>query len=504
MRRPHARVLGGLTVALVAATAHAQPAMLARADSAFAAEDRALARHLYEQVLRVNPQQSRAVFRLAQLEHAPARALTLYQRYAELEPRDPWGHIALGDQLARIGNVPAAMAAYDRAAALAPSERDVVIGRARILSRAGRSDVARATLALWTSAHADDGEAWDLLGREQLRAGRPRAALRSFERARSAGNVGVDARLRRARADAAPSVEPFAGYQRDSDGHSTARSGMSLDAMVADGARAGAMVERGAVLDAAESIAYSDGAMRLAAHLAPTARLDLRAGIRSFEGTGSRTSWAEPQGEARLRLRASPNGVTLDLRVQHVPLGTAPILVDNRVTRSDARATLELPLGPLRLRGTARAGALRALQEAANRRLDAGGALVVPLGSSGEVSARYHALTFAHASSGGYFAPRVAQTVEAGTYLELGADARVTLSADVGAGAQRVARQGEAVGVWKPAFRLWAYTSASLAPGRALWVEMEAYDAPFAPVGVATAPSWRFVALSTGLRWSLR
>ena len=204
-----------------------------------------------------------------------------------------------------------------------------------------------------------------------------------------------------------------------------------------------------------------------------------------------------------MRLRAKSDGVALDLRLQHVPLGTAPILVDNRVTRSDARATLELPFGPLRLRGTARAGAVRALQEAANRRLDAGGALVVPLGGSGEVSARYHALTFAHASTGGYFAPRVAQTVEAGTYLDLGADAPVTLSVDVGAGAQRVARQGEAVGVWKPAFRLWAYTSASLAPGRALWVEIEAYDAPFAPMGVATAPSWRFVALSTGLRWSL-
>src|SRR5688572_19217492 len=117
MRCLLARVLGGLSAALAAATAHAQPAMLARADSAFAAEDRSLARHLYEQVLRVNPQQSRAVFRLAQLEHAPERALTLYQRYTELEPRDPWGHMAQGDQLARLGNARDAMAAYDRAAA---------------------------------------------------------------------------------------------------------------------------------------------------------------------------------------------------------------------------------------------------------------------------------------------------------------------------------------------------------------------------------------------------
>jgi hypothetical protein len=46
--------------------------------------------------------------------------------------------------------------------------------------------------------------------------------------------------------------------------------------------------------------------------------------------------------------------------------------------------------------------------------------------------------------------------------------------------------------------------SFALAPGRALWLETEAYDAAFAPEGTATSSSWRFVSASLGLRWALR
>jgi len=142
--------------------------------------------------------------------------------------------------------------------------------------------------------------------------------------------------------------------------------------------------------------------------------------------------------------------------------------------------------------------------EGPNRRLDGSAALVLPLGAASELSARYQAVTYGHESSAGYFAPRVAETMEGTAYLDLGGDGPLSVAADLGAGVQRTALQGENVGQWKPAFRAWTYSSLTLAPGRALWLELEAYDAPFAPLGVAAAPSWRYISLTTGLRWSLR
>lgn len=480
---------------LGAASVQGQSSLLARADSAFAADDRSLARRLYEEALRAKPENSRAMFRLGQLEPSPVRALAFYERYAALEPGDAWGQMALGNQLARLGRVDAALAAYDRAQSLAPNERD--------------------------------GEAWDLLGREQLRAGRPRAAARSFTQAQGAGFTrGVQNRLRIARSQSAPGIEPNVGYQRDSDGNSTLRSGLSADVMIGDGTRFGGGVLRGAVRDAAESLPFTAFSLRLASRMTPQLRFSAEGGMSSFGAVSTEpavpgpplspgppatprarpasAAWTTPGADLRLRWRSLPNGPVWELRTQHLAFGSAPLLIANHVTRSDARATLEIPLGPLRLRGNARAGVVRAIGEAANRRLDAGAALAVPLGSAGDISAHYQSVTYARASAAGYFAPRLAETIEGGTYLDLSAASPFTFSADLGAGAQRTARQGEGVGVWKPAFRAWTYSAITLAPGRALWMEIEAYDAPFAPLGVSAAPSWRYISVSSGLRWALR
>ncbi|MGH7693559.1 MAG: tetratricopeptide repeat protein [Gemmatimonadaceae bacterium] len=512
-----------MTAGMVAATAaQAQSSLLARADSAFAAEDRTLARRLYEEALKANPEQSRATFRLAQLQSSPAKAIPYYSRYVALEPSDPWGHMALGDQLARVGKVDEALAAYDSAKKLAPNERDVAIGRARIQSRAGRSNDAQQTLTAWTRTHPDDGEAWDLLGREMLRSGRPRAATQAFEKTRTAGPPkGVDARLRLARSQSAPAIQPIIGYQRDSDGNSTLRSGLSADGMVADGTRLGAGFVRGDIRDALESNSFNEATVTLQSRPTADLRFSLLGGFTAFGSAAAQAPWTEPQADVRLRWRRLPNEPALELRAQHLPLASAPVLVANHVARTDARATLELPVGALRLRGTGRVGvitaigesanrgigrggAIAATGESANRRLDGAAALVLPLGAVSELSARYQAVTYAHESSAGYFAPRVAETVEGTAYLDLGGDGPLSVAADLGAGAQRTALQGENVGQWKAAFRAWTYSSLTLAPGRALWLELEAYDAPFAPLGVAAAPSWRYISLTTGLRWSLR
>lgn len=481
-------------------------AMLARADSAWGAGDRERARAWYAAAFAADSTLSRAAFRLAQFESSPARALALYRHYQRLEPRDPWGFMAEGDVLGRMGRYDDAREAYTRAAALAPGERDVAVGRARLHLRAGRPDAAAMELARWTERHPGDAEAWDLLGRSRLRAGRPRAASAAFDRAGQAGGVArVEGRLALANALAAPAVEPYVGYQRDSDGNRTGRVGGAADAMVADGVRLGAGGER---ISVGDGLVHSDGLAaygRLAARPAPGVRLDVQGGATRYVSpfaTGG--DWTTPDGEARLRVRSPRGRASLDLRAQRLPLGTAPVLVENHVVRSEVRATAELPATVLRLRGSARAGRVEALGEAANRRVGAEGAVVVPVGDRLQLSGQYRWMGFQRASLAGYFAPRSAETLEGGVYLEAGEDGPVTLAADVGAGAQRVAEQGADVGRWTRALRAWAYGSIAMGPGRAVYTELEAYDAPFAPDGVATSGTWRFVSLSLGVRWALR
>jgi hypothetical protein len=74
---------------------------------------------------------------------------------------------------------------------------------------------------------------------------------------------------------------------------------------------------------------------------------------------------------------------------------------------------------------------------------------------------------------------------------------------DLGAGIQRAARHGEPVGSWRGAFRLWALTSLALSAGRAVVLEVEAYDAPLATASAATSEIWRFGSANLSLRWAL-
>jgi tetratricopeptide (TPR) repeat protein len=508
-----------------ARTAGAQATLLAQADSAFAAHDVATARRLYEAVIRTNPTQSRAVFRLAILEPRADRSLTLLRRYCELEPVDAWGQLALADRLSKMGRSREALVASDSAAALAPQERDVALGRARILQHAGHSARALQVLEEWTSAYSNDAEAWDLLARQQRRVGRPRGAIRSFTRADSLRSVpGVASRLQAAQAAAAPAVEPFGGYQRDSDRNTAQIAGFRGDVMVADGVRLGLVARRGEVGDDTASAMSTGVHAVLDARLAPETRFNLEGGARRFEDAAG-VSWTHPEIDARLRVRGAARGPALELRGQHLTLGVGSALVSNQVTRSELRAGLDLPLGALRLRPGGRVGVVNASIPVAptglpqppngpravvprtaetNTRFGFDAALALPLTPAFEWSAQYHTLAYERASLAGYFAPRFAETLESGIYTEVGTDGPISLAADIGGGVQRIAPHGEAAGGWSAAFRVWSYAAIPFRPGRSLWAEVEAYDAAFAPVSVATSSSWRYIAFTVGLRWSMR
>ena len=514
-----------LVLATATSTLHAQAtrATMTRADSAWTNGDRNRARTLYAEVLAMDSAASRAVFRLAQLEASEERALALYRRYIVLEPNDPWGHMAEGDLLARMGHIDEALVCYEGAHAIAPGERDVAIGRARLLERAGRAHEAADEVAGWTSTHPDDAEAWDVLGRAQMRAGRPRAAAQAFERAHRLGAPGAAGRRGAALAAAAPAITPEAVSLGDSDGNRTTRFGASVDVMAGDGLRLGVGAMRHAIRSDIDEVHGFDVGARLSATPSSLVRLNGSLGVVGYDGIiesvplpgqgpgqgpptipQRRTErWNAVAASARVRLRAPAHGPSLDFRLDRAPVGFNPQLVQNHVERAEARATIEFPLSVLRVRGIGRVGQLTASGEGANSRTSVEGALLLPLGTW-QPSVQYRRAGFARPSLAGYFAPRLAETMEAGAYLESADDGLLTMSADVGAGMQRITPHGAAAGSWSHVWRVWGQAALALGPGRAWFVEIEAYDAPFSLEGAATDGSWRFLSFTSGLRWVIR
>lgn len=404
--------------------------LMQRADSAFTAEDRALARQLYRRVVAEDPDQSRAVYRLGLLAANDEEALRWFRRYAALERDDAWGWVAVGERSLRLGRTVEARESHLRAMTLAP----------------------------------DDGDIRQRLARAQLRA--------------------------------APTAEPIIGYARDSDGGRTTRFGANGDRALRGGWRAGARLLRSNISDGVEDATVEESVLRLEGRPRSAWRVDLAGGAARLVPANTDT-WTTFVADARARWRVG--GAAVDVQARRFAVGTTPTLVAGRAMQDEVRVGVELPAGPLRIRAAERISVIDVTTERANRRTQTDLALAIPRGWRGEFSAQYHRTGYDRASLAGYFAPGLVETVEGGAYWDLGGDGAVSLSVDLGAGAQRLALQGTASGPWKPALRGWASLTVEL--GRvAQWrVETEAYSAPFAPVGAATAADWRYGSFTMGL-----
>ncbi|MBI2535615.1 MAG: tetratricopeptide repeat protein [Gemmatimonadetes bacterium] len=388
--------------------------------------------------------------------------------------------------------------------AQAQDGRDSVIDRARLLAGSNRTDQARNIYAAWLATHPDDAEAWRELGREELKAGRPAAAARALDRSLALEPHEATAdRLELAQALAAPAVEPVFGGSRDSDGNVLSRVGFRADLALADGARVGIVAARSTLADGLDT--GSDAGIAVFGRWRPRAALSFEwsGGARRVESSARALAPATlPSADLRMRFRAPGNGPRLDLRGRHEALAVSPMLIANRVTRSEVSARVDLPAGPVWLRAMGRLGALDALLEI-NRRSLLGGGIAVPVSGAAEISGQVSHLAYDEPSSSGYFAPRLAQMVEAGSYAEVYPLPRWAVALDLGAGVQRVAQHGAPAGSWRGAFRLWALSSLRLQPGRDLVLELEAYDAPLATAAAVTSEGWRWGSASLSLRWGL-
>src|SRR2546430_16147025 len=115
-----------------------------------------------------------------------------------------------------------ALSPYTTLSRSAPAERDAIVGRARVLARARRTDAAIAAYEQWLAAHPTDAEAWRELGRERTRAGLPAEAAQALERAPALAPDGATARrLGVAQAPAAPALAPQGGGRPPPDRHPT-------------------------------------------------------------------------------------------------------------------------------------------------------------------------------------------------------------------------------------------------------------------------------------------
>lgn len=510
-------------------------ARLRRADDAYAAGDRDRAEREYGAVLALDPAQSRAVFRLAQLrERRDLRgAIALYRRYVALEARDAWGHMALGTALGTSGDVAGALAAYAAAARLAPGERDVQLGRARLLARARHTDAAIAEYERIVTGRPRDVEAWRELAVQQRAAGDHHAAMVSLQLAVSvAGSAddrrAIDRDIARNRAAMRGSIAPLAGASRDSDGLFTSQAGVTATSPLFGTARVSA---RAALRRAGDGThARSTQELGAVAQIRPRAqlRLELEGGIRRADRAAidlatsepiagpraprapiGRTIAAEgpayqsyPVGRARIVWRRPGDGITLDARLGRQLLEASPFLVAQGVLRDEVAATVDLRLhGPVRVRGFGRTGAIHNEDER-NRRDIVGGALAwVP--DAYEVTLRAQRMTYRAPTTLAYFAPRVVDGTEITAYLERETSGGTAVALDLGAGAQRVASWDATVGGWSPALRVWAQFVQPLGTSLSAGTEVELYDSRIGLEGASFDPAgarWRYGAVSGWVR----
>jgi Flp pilus assembly protein TadD len=492
------------TQLLAAQNASPVGARLARADSASEAGDTRTAEREYAAALLADPENSRATFRLAQLRRRDAaEALRLFRRYVELEPSDPWGYMAVADLLSRAARHDAALEWCNAALRLAPGERDAIVGRARVLARARRTDAAIAAYAQWLAGHPTDAEGWRELAREQQRAGRPQDATRSLERAQAlAPDPSTVERLAVARGAAAPAITPLVSGTRDSDGNTTFRIGAMAELPTRGPARLGVVASREQVRDAFATADLDHLALRAAWQPRAVLKVDAAAGATWVDAIGGLSATVIPTGQVRARWRAPAAGPTIDLRVQRSVLAASPVLVANQVVRTEVRTMVELPVvRSLRLRGIGRTAALSDSADV-NRRTTVSGVVALAAMPAVEVSGQFHETRYARPSAAGYFAPRLAQVLEAGTYMEFETSASVLFALDIGAGVNRVAAHGLAAGPWRRALRLYALIVVPLAPGREVRFELEGEDSALASEA-ATAAEWRYGSASLALRWAL-
>jgi tetratricopeptide repeat protein len=489
------------------AAAAAEETSLQRADAAYSAGERELARKLYRAVLASEPDNSRATFQLARLAVAGSpEAVALLRRYVKLEPADSWGYMALGDALAKAGAVDEAVEQYGLARRRAPAESDVYVGLGRILRDAGRTDELVKNYEEWVSRQPKNPQAWFELGRaRQLAKRHPEAAVAFAQSLSIKEDERTEELLENSLAESAFSLRPFLGRSRDSDQNRTTRWGLQGEWQFTDRSRLGLQAERAEVRDPFAAGTADGFAVFAKWQPLSQVKLDGLAGVTRLaaDQPGSKTT-THPLRGLRLRWTGPGDGVAVELRGTQYPLIATPGLIAQPVELSEIKGALDVPLsGPFRARARGQSGSLDAATDD-NHRSGYQFGPVYRWRPAAEIGVFYSELGYDHATAAGYFAPQRVQVAELGTYIEYEGLWPLTFALDAGAGQQRIAKQDQPAGGWISTYRLWGLVSWTLKPGVSLELEVEHYDSPVAGVGVTPTANWTYNSAMLSLRFGVR
>jgi hypothetical protein len=299
--------------------------------------------------------------------------------------------------------------------------------------------------------------------------------------------------------DGRAAIEPGVSATRDSDGNLGLRLNFLFDVPAGPGTTLGLEGTRWQVEDGIDRIRSYGLAGRLSFHSGNVVRGEAAVGGTIVDPSGLLArETVLPTGRFRIRA-AAPSGLALEVRARRGVLDASPDLMANLVVRNEAGVTVDIPLaGMLKLRGTGRVTGLEDRLDR-NLRTAAAGMVVLAVTPAVELSGQFHSIAYDHFSTAGYFAPRLVQIAQLGSYGELEAGV-VSLAYDVGAGVQRLAAGPFPLGPWRGAASLWSQLGFRVATGTRLRVELEFYDSPAA--ALAAGPGWKYVAAGVSLRQS--
>ncbi|MES2524558.1 MAG: tetratricopeptide repeat protein [Gemmatimonadota bacterium] len=397
-------------------------------------------------------------------------------------------------------------------AVAAATVRDGEFARARQLQREGRTDAAIAVYEELVRTDPRDADAWQALAEVRRRAGRPREAISALEIAQGLNPTPRrGGQIDRWRHESGAQFEPTGGMTRDSDRNTTQRGGLAIRLPLVGRA---AVTASASALRATNSLEYTGQSVSaqtatLGVLFRPRAALSIetsagasqvRAASLSTGGTVAST-YNTPVGLARMRWRSSATGPSVDLRATRVLIDATPLLVANRVVRTEGTASADVPLfASLRARATGRRGYINSADEPENTRTLLGASLVRRLPGWGDIALNAQRIRLARPTTQGYFAPREAQIAELSSYLERESDSGILLAIDAGVGMQRMQTfTAAALSTWQPAARLWTHLDVPLQRTIMLRAEVDVYDGGVAREA-ASAAHWRWISASLGVR----
>jgi len=478
---------------------------LAQAESAFDQGDVVTAARGYAAVLAVDPTHPRALFRLAQLRRDDSdTATTLLQKYVGIVPSDAWGHLALADAFARGGQADRALRAYGEALAQAPQDRDIRLGRPRLLERMGRTDAAIGAYEAWLAESPADGEALRELAVARQRAGRSQGAARALERAQELAPNDTDLarRIDALRVRTAPALEVgFIGGGET--GASTSGASVGAEFPAGDAGRFGVHYQRRRVASFGDAAQTQRFGFSASGRPRSNIQLNLNGGAMWGPSLGdAEASGLHPDVAFRVRRSSAGQGPILLVKAQRDSIAVTPDLVRAPVSRTQVVTSVDVPVGgPWRIRGQTRVAALTRGDER-NRRTGVTAGMGVAIAPEVRLSSQWHQTRNGNPTARGYFAPAIAEVAEIGLELEREYD-RATIALDAGGGLQRIQRANQPMGSWAPTLRAWGLVAWNMGMRQQLLLEFESYDSQVSDAVIVT-DRWRYASVTMSFRFALR